>query len=209
MTFDETYRFTHEGIVLQIEAARDLDALLADDMDADRIPFWAVLWDSAPVLTRWLLERGECSGMPVLELGCGAGLVGLALAAAGARVTQTDRFPEAVALARKNAHRNAITNVYHAAADWRAWPLQGRWPVVVASDVAYERPCHGPLLDVLGETVARGGTAFIADPGRPMSGDLFCLAEAEGWFVTEEPAQRGGSGDAVVCVYALRRGDPE
>jgi hypothetical protein len=51
--------------------------------------------------------------------------------------------------------------------DWRNLPSTlGRFDVVVASDVLYERP-YGPLVArVLDAALAPGGLAVIADPGR-------------------------------------------
>lgn len=48
-------------------------------------------------------------GTRFLEVGCGAGLVSLAAAKAGAEVVCTDLNPHAVALARHNARENGLT----------------------------------------------------------------------------------------------------
>jgi release factor glutamine methyltransferase len=50
------------------------------------------------------VQRGD----RFLEVGCGAGLVSLVAAAAGAVVTCTDANPHAVALARHNARQNGL-----------------------------------------------------------------------------------------------------
>lgn len=175
--------FNHNGVTLEIEAAPSLERLVTDSTDPDRIPYWAVLWDAAPALARWIIEEDGWADVRVLELGCGVGLVGLCAAALGARVTQTDLFPEAAAAARANARRNGFMGIRHVVADWRHWPLKESWPVVLGSDLAYERAAHAPLLAVLERTVAPGGVALIADPGRPMSLDFFALAERAGWGV--------------------------
>ncbi len=179
----EPYDFNHREVNLEIAAAPSLDRLVTDRTDPDRIPFWAVVWDAAPALARWIVERDDWRGTRVLELGCGVGLAGLAAAAMGAKVTQTDLFPEAVAAARANSRRNGLTDVRHVAADWHQWPFREPWPLVLGSDLAYERASHAPLLEVLNQAVAPEGAALIADPGRPMSLDFFVLAERSGWRV--------------------------
>ena len=198
------YSFAWGPVSLELSAAPDVDQLLLEDLDLDRIPYWSFLWSAAPALARWLVERGGWEGVPVLELGCGVGLAGMAAAALGARVTQTDYFPEALVLSRENARRNGIEGVRYAAADWRAWPLRGTWPLLLGSDITYERTLHDALLATLGRSLAPGGTAYLADPGRPMSLDFFTGAEGAGWRVELHPAPQPPGGTPV-WVYALRR----
>ena len=185
---------------LTLRAAPSLDALVTAESDADRLPYWAVLWPTAEQLATRLLAERSWVGVEVLELGCGPGLTGLALAAAGASVTQTDLFPEAVALAQANALENGLHHLQYAAADWRDWPFRQGWPVIVASDVTYERAVHPALLQVLAAALAPGGMAHLADPGRPMSLDFFARAEQEGWRVEIEPLSEPDS-----FLYRLER----
>jgi len=199
------YSFLCDPVCLEIMATPDLELLLTDDLDLERPPYWSFLWSGAPALARWLIARGGWEETPVLELGCGTGLAGLAAAALGARVTQTDYFSEAVALARLNAWRNGLRGVRHAAADWRAWPFEARWPLVLGSDVTYERSVHGALLQAVDHAVAPGGVACFSDPGRPMSLDFFTQAETAGWRVTIEDAP-GAPDEPPVYIYMLQRG---
>lgn len=202
----QPYPFRHGALDLEILAAPSLDALIPDDVDADRLPFWAVLWSGAPVLARYVADRYLCSGQTVLELGCGVGLTGLAAAALGARVTQTDLFPEALRAARENAWRNGVIGIQYVAADWHHWPLRGRWPLILGSDVLYERSCHGALLQVLDAALTPGGTVLLTDPGRPMSLAFLAQAERAGWSVQmDEGTPKPGAADEGVWIYRLRR----
>lgn len=66
---------------------------------------------SSAAFVRWLLSDngpGPWHGRRVLDLGCGSGVVGLALARAGARVTASDIHPAAAANARANALANGL-----------------------------------------------------------------------------------------------------
>ena len=200
--------FNFHPLRLAVLAAPDLDSLLTPDTDVERLPYWAVVWDSAPALARWMAERGSWTSVEVLELGCGAGLAGLAAAALGAAVMQTDRFPEAAALARRNAARNGLSHVRHAAADWRAWPFTRTWPVVTGSDLTYDRALHVPLLRVLDASLSPGGSAYLADPDRAMTLDFLARAEAAGWRVEMEmapPPPPSGREEKPVSVYILQR----
>ncbi|MBM3458183.1 MAG: methyltransferase domain-containing protein [Armatimonadetes bacterium] len=186
-----TFPFQVGVIRLELRAAPDLDVLVAQAEDPDRLPFWAVIWPAAYVLAQDLVRRGPLRGRQVLELGCGAGLVGLAAAALGAEVLQTDRFPEAVALARRNARENGLPGVRQVAADWRQWPLAGQWPLVVASDVLYQSALHAPLLDTLAACVAPDGEVRLCDPDRPTAPDFLRQAADRGWTWELEVADSG------------------
>lgn len=66
---------------------------------------------SSAAFVRWLLSPsgpGPWAGRRVLDLGCGSGIVGLALARAGALVTASDIHPAAAANARANARANDL-----------------------------------------------------------------------------------------------------
>lgn len=188
--FLEPWTFAEGGVRLDLLSVPDVDLLIDDDLDLDRPPYWAVTWPSARALARQLVRSGERGrplfppGTPVLELGCGAGLVGLVAARLGARVVQTDYIAPALTLAGVNAERNALPSLRRVAADWRHWPLRATFPLVLASDVTYEGDFHAALADVLDRSLAPGGVALLADPGRLPSLSFFAALERDGWKVT-------------------------
>jgi release factor glutamine methyltransferase len=66
---------------------------------------------SSVAFVQWLLSTdgpGPWPGRHVLDLGCGSGVIGLALAQAGAWVTVSDINPAAVANAAANARANGL-----------------------------------------------------------------------------------------------------
>lgn len=156
---------------LTLRRPESAEALIREEDFArdERLPYWADVWPSARVLADALpavaLARG--AGTRLLELGCGAGLVAAQAARCGFDVTATDYYPEALEFARWNAWVNGGREIATAVVDWRALPTDLGWfEVVVASDVLYERP-YGPLVaQAIRGTLARGGIALVADPGR-------------------------------------------
>jgi predicted nicotinamide N-methyase len=185
---------------LSILAAPGREPELAADTDPERIPYWTVLWDSSRALAHWLGEHPDRWRGPVLELGCGVGLAGLAAASLRAEVLQTDLFPEAVRAARENATRNGLT-LRQLAADWAHWPVTRRFTTVVAADILYERSSHGPLLHVLQAALAPGAVAYLTDPGRPMLCAFLDLAQSAGWEISE--ADLGRHGESEVKLLEL------
>jgi predicted nicotinamide N-methyase len=132
----------------------------------ERLPYWAELWPSARILAEWVWGQPG-NGRSLLELGCGAGLVATAASLAGFEVVASDYYEDAPRFARVNAWRNGAPPIRGLVLDWRALPASlPRFEVVVASDVLYERP-YGPLVArVIAATLAAGGVAWVADPGR-------------------------------------------
>jgi predicted nicotinamide N-methyase len=158
-------------------------------------PYWAVLWRSGVALAREL-EGEELGGLRVVELGCGLALPSIAAARAGASVLATDVDPEALALARRNAHANGV-RIETAPYDWSAPGRLARFDLVLAADVLYERPAVAALLDLLPRLAAE---AWLADPGRPAAG-AFLEQASQRWPV--ETRVRG-----LVRIHRLRFSSP-
>src|SRR5690606_27446174 len=155
-----TERFSHAGFEVEMLLPRSADALIDDSEfnEDERLPYWAELWPSARALTRFLLD-GPAPGGPVLELGCGVALPSLALRARGAAALAADCSGEALEFARASAERNGIPSPELALLDWRHPPPElGRFPLVVAADVLYERRNADALAALLPRVVAPSGS---------------------------------------------------
>ncbi len=184
----------------------DTEALIDESrFDEDEfLPYWAELWPSGVTLAQHVAEL-DLGGKRVLELGCGLALPSFAAALAGALVTATDWAPEAIELVAKNAAANGL-DVDGAVLDWTSGraPAVPPYDLLLAADVLYEERNAEPLLTLLEGTVAPGGEALIADPGRRHAAAFFDAAGAAGWSaqlvaVAELPA--GG-------ITLLRRATP-
>lgn len=189
---------------LEVERPRSPEALIDDDAFGpdEFLPYWAELWPSGLALARHVAGL-DVRGLDVLELGCGLGLPSLAAAAGGARVLATDWAPAAVRLLRRNAARNGIA-LEAALADWRepgALP-EGRYGLVLAADVLYEERNRAPLIACLERTLADGGRALVADPGRRYAPPFLDALRSRGWRL-EPPAQ---TARPAAHLHVLRRG---
>lgn len=156
------------------------------DFDLDeRLPYWAEPWPSALVLAA-RLSREAGAGRRLLELGCGAGLVAAAAARAGFRVTATDYYEDALRFARVNAARAGGGTIATRMVDWRRLPPDlGRYDLVVASDVLYERPYARLVAQAIARTLSTRGRALVADPGRTAMPEFLQACAGEGLGVLD------------------------
>lgn len=185
------------------------DALTPETFGEDeRFPYWAELWPSGVALASFLLREDLGPGLAALELGCGLGLAGVAAALAGARVTFTDFEPHALAFARANHQLNLGRPGRTLLLDWRRPPPDVEAPLVLASDVLYERRFLEPFVETLRRTVAPGGRALVAEPGRPIAQGTVEVLEREGFErdLHLEDVQIGGRTHEI-WIHELRRRD--
>ena len=171
------------GRELVIERPDDPESLIDESrFDEDEfLPYWAELWPSGVALARHVAGL-DLGGKRVLELGCGLALPSFAAVIAGADVLATDWAPEAIELVAANAAANGL-EVATALLDWGTPPLPdiAQFDLVLAADVLYEERNAVPLLRLLNLTVAPGGAALVADPGRRHAPAFSAGARTAGW----------------------------
>src|SRR4029077_10982916 len=112
-------------------------------------------------------------GRTVLDFGAGSGLVAIAAAMAGARVTAAEIDPFATAAIALNAVLNGVEVALERADVIGREPIP--WQAVLAGDMCYERPLAERLTPWLRALAARGVTVLLGAPGRaylPASGLL-------------------------------------
>jgi ETFB lysine methyltransferase len=147
---------------------RNADDLIseADYVKDERLPYWADVWPSSRILAEWIADRPG-AGRTMLELGCGLGLVTVAAMLAGFTVTATDYYEDALLFTRLNARRATGREPETRMVNWRELPADlGRYDLVVACDVLYEKPNAELIADTMVRALATGGEAVMADPGR-------------------------------------------
>lgn len=137
-----------------------------DFVKDERLPYWADVWPSSIILAGKLLKL-DGAGRTALELGCGVGLSTLAATTAGFDVLSTDYYEDALDVTRANVFRNLGQSARTRLVDWRHFPADiGTFDLVFASDVLYEKEYAELLPLILARSLAVGGRALIADPGR-------------------------------------------
>lgn len=172
---------------VRLEKPRNSDDLIseADYVKDERLPYWADLWPSAELLSRYLVRTGAAAVLDIqgagaaggtgstvgtpraLELGCGIGLVTIAAMRAGFAVTATDYYEDALRFTARNALTNLGAEPATRHVDWRALPDDlGTFDLVLAADVLYERQYSALVAAAIARTLAPQGVALVADQGR-------------------------------------------
>ncbi len=163
------------GEPLTLTRPRDVEALIdEDEFNRDeRLPYWADIWPSSVALAR-AVSGMKGDGRALLELGCGLGLASAAALRAGFDVTASDYYDDALAFARMNGLANTGREPRTMILDWRHLPAAIRaFDLVIAADVLYERPLGTLVATAIATTLAEGGRALVADPGRVGSHAFF------------------------------------
>jgi predicted nicotinamide N-methyase len=169
-----------------------------------RMPYWAVVWESALGVAEHLAARdgqSPLAGRRVLDLGCGMGLVGAVAAMLGAETTLGDIDTAALLFARLNtlpwAERCTVIRC-----DWQADALPGAFDLIVGADVLYDLDQWPHIEAFARRRLAPGGVLLLGEPGRPKAELIAEWLEARGWTVS---ASRAQGGDKDVRIYEALR----
>ena len=191
---------------------RLLDTITPARFEADgRLPYWADLWASSPVLARHLRQRPGLAGKDLLELGCGLGLAGIAAAQAGAAVMMTDYEEDALEFARFNAAVNLdhaeLSRVRFRCMDWRDAEVPETFDMIIGADIAYERRNFEPIISLVRRLLRPGGTFLLTDPDRDIGRDFIRMAGSAGFSVSERslPVNHRGRDLTVILSELFRK----
>ena len=168
-----------------------------------RMPYWAAVWESAVALAGYLAERDRrepLAGRPVLDLGCGMGMAGAAMALLNARVTLADIETACLLFARLNTlpwqDHCRVTRC-----DWQRDDLGERYEVIVGADVLYETEQWPFVESFLRRHLLPGGVSIIGEPGRPKAEAFPDWLRGHGWQLE---SSRATAGDREIRVYEAR-----
>jgi predicted nicotinamide N-methyase len=129
-------------------------------------PLFGLVWPSARILADAMQDM-EVEGRRVLEIGCGLGLASLVMGRRGADITASDGHPLAAAFLEENLRLNRLSPIRFRTGNWAdSDPGLGKFDLIVASDVLYERDQP----DILSRFIDRHSSdrveVIIVDPDR-------------------------------------------
>lgn len=193
---------------VDIEVSEALTLRMTEAHHTPRYSYWSRLWPSSIALAQWVLAEDALASHSK-ELGCGVGLVSLALAHRGVLAEATDRVPHALAFTTHNAAQNAITGVTTSHLDW-AQPCGVPSTLVVGADIVYEELSPErvfALVETAGMLVP-GGRLVISGPHRRrlLFEDLRKMLVAEGYAHREQGVIVNWEGGVeMIDVHVLGR----
>ncbi len=160
------------GRKLKLCVAADIEALITDVNDEDKVPCWADVWPAAHGLARFIWEAIDFSpGERALELGAGMGLPGIVCGLKGARLTFSDFNPAALEMAGDNARINGLAAEL-LLEDWRKFACKDKFDCIVASDILYDPKLNPYLQKIFSNNLKSGGKILISHPGRKVTEDF-------------------------------------
>lgn len=137
------------------------------DVKDERIPYWLEIWPSAFVLASHLLERNIIKpGLRSLEIGCGIGIPSMICKKMGGVPHLTDYTEEALEFCKKNWALNFNDPISISKMDWREPDENLKAPLLLASDVAYERRNFDYLVKAFKKLVSSDGMIIFSEPDR-------------------------------------------
>lgn len=154
------------GLEVPMVVVDDVEALITDPSDEDKIPLWAEIWPAARGLARYIWENLDLSGLKVMELGSGLGLPGVVCGLKGGQITFSDYQQDALDISCRNAGINGLTGVRSHLGDWRDFRHIERYDWIVGSDILYDPKFHVFLRRIFSENTAPAGGILVSHPGR-------------------------------------------
>ena len=142
-------------------------------------PLFGLLWPSGAQLAARMQRHVPVANERVLEIGCGLALASLVAHRRGMDVTASDCHPLTADFLLENLRLNALAPMKYRHGHWQddALPLadqqaqaepvlDGRFDLLIGSDLLYERDPQGALAAFIGRHSAPVATVWIVDPDR-------------------------------------------
>jgi 2-polyprenyl-6-hydroxyphenyl methylase/3-demethylubiquinone-9 3-methyltransferase len=138
------------------------------------------LHDINPVRMGYILSNAAIKGKPVLDVGCGGGIVSEALAASGAQVTGIDMAVPALKVARGHAQENGLEIDYREdTAENFARTHTGHFAAVTCMELVEHVPDPASIIAACADLVQPGGRLFFSTVNRTWIARLLVIWAAE------------------------------
>jgi len=146
----------------------------------DRNGEFKALHDINPVRVQYILTHADVKEKPLLDVGCGGGLLSEALAGAGARVTGIDMASPALNAARVHSKQSGLEIDYlESTAESFARTRGEHFEVVTCMELVEHVPEPASVIQACANLVRPGGHLFFATVNRTWIARLLVIWVAE------------------------------
>lgn len=129
-------------------------------------PLFGMVWPSARMLAN-AMQTYDIAGKRILEIGCGLALASLVIHRRLGDITASDCHPLTAAFLAENALLNALPALKYQTGHWGRENLTlGRFDLIIASDVLYERDQPETLSQFIHLHSADPVNIIVLDPDR-------------------------------------------
>ncbi|HET6396048.1 MAG TPA: bifunctional 2-polyprenyl-6-hydroxyphenol methylase/3-demethylubiquinol 3-O-methyltransferase UbiG [Pseudoxanthomonas sp.] len=133
-----------------------------------------------PVRLDYVRQRAPLPGLPVLDVGCGGGLLSEALARAGAQVTAIDLAPELVKVARLHTLESGVQVDYQVkAVEQLATERPGSFGAVTCMEMLEHVPDPAAIVAACARLLRPGGRLFLSTLNRTPAAFALAIVGAE------------------------------
>ncbi len=133
-----------------------------------------------PVRLDYVRQRVPLVGLPVLDVGCGGGLLSEALARAGAEVTAIDLAPELVKVARLHGLESGVQVDYQVKAiEELAGERPGSFGAITCMEMLEHVPDPASIIAACAKLLRPGGRLFLSTLNRTPAAFALAIVGAE------------------------------
>ena len=173
-------------------------AALAAGISSASWPLFGMVWPSARMLAN-AMQTYDIAGKRILEIGCGLALASLVIHRRQGDITASDCHPLTAAFLVENVLLNALPPLKYQTGHWgRENPALGRFDLIIASDVLYERDQPETLSQFIHQHSAEPVNIIVLDPDRG-NRNGFCRKMAALGYTLD--LQRAGSTQSTGEAY--------
>ena len=173
-------------------------AALAAGISSASWPLFGMVWPSARMLAN-AMQTYDIAGKRILEIGCGLALASLVIHRRQGDITASDCHPLTAAFLADNVLRNDLPVLKYQTGHWGRENLAlGRFDLIIASDVLYERDQPETLSQFIHLHSADPVSIIVLDPDRGNRKGFCRKMEALGYTLD---LQRAGSTQSTGEAY--------
>ncbi len=133
-----------------------------------------------PLRLDWIRQHVNLSGLKIVDIGCGGGILAESMAAAQATVTGIDMAEGPLAVARLHQHESGTEVDYrHSTAEELAASEAGSYDVVTCLEMLEHVPDPSQVIKSCAELVKPGGHVFFSTINRNPKSFAFAIVGAE------------------------------